>query len=79
MNAVVAGDPQDVLKRAKAYAATGTDLLLCLANLVQDAARQSHADDRVIGDARDSEVRVTEAFAPAERRTGMRHSPKEAR
>jgi len=32
MNAVLAGDPDEVVERCKAYAATGADLLLCLVN-----------------------------------------------
>ncbi|HEU4431549.1 MAG TPA: hypothetical protein VFT98_22505 [Myxococcota bacterium] len=29
---MIAGDPQEVVERAKAYEATGADLLLCLVN-----------------------------------------------
>ena len=32
MNAVIAGDPDEVIERCKAYQATGADLLLCLVN-----------------------------------------------
>jgi alkanesulfonate monooxygenase SsuD/methylene tetrahydromethanopterin reductase-like flavin-dependent oxidoreductase (luciferase family) len=32
MNAVIAGDPQEVIDRCRAYEATGADLLLCLVN-----------------------------------------------
>jgi alkanesulfonate monooxygenase SsuD/methylene tetrahydromethanopterin reductase-like flavin-dependent oxidoreductase (luciferase family) len=32
MNAVVAGDPEEVVERCRAYEATGADLLLCLVN-----------------------------------------------
>jgi len=32
MNAVIAGDPDEVVRRCKAYEATGADLLLCLVN-----------------------------------------------
>jgi alkanesulfonate monooxygenase SsuD/methylene tetrahydromethanopterin reductase-like flavin-dependent oxidoreductase (luciferase family) len=32
MNAVIAGDPDEVIRRCKAYEATGADLLLCLVN-----------------------------------------------
>jgi len=32
MNAVIAGDPDEVVERCRAYAATGADLLLCLVN-----------------------------------------------
>jgi alkanesulfonate monooxygenase SsuD/methylene tetrahydromethanopterin reductase-like flavin-dependent oxidoreductase (luciferase family) len=32
MNAVIAGDPDEVVARCKAYEATGADLLLCLVN-----------------------------------------------
>lgn len=32
MNAVIAGDPDEVVERCKAYEATGADLLLCLVN-----------------------------------------------
>jgi len=32
MNAVIAGDPDEVITRCKAYEATGADLLLCLVN-----------------------------------------------
>jgi alkanesulfonate monooxygenase SsuD/methylene tetrahydromethanopterin reductase-like flavin-dependent oxidoreductase (luciferase family) len=32
MNAVIAGDPDEVVQRCKAYEATGADLLLCLVN-----------------------------------------------
>jgi alkanesulfonate monooxygenase SsuD/methylene tetrahydromethanopterin reductase-like flavin-dependent oxidoreductase (luciferase family) len=32
MNAVIAGDPQEVIERCRAYEATGADLLLCLVN-----------------------------------------------
>jgi alkanesulfonate monooxygenase SsuD/methylene tetrahydromethanopterin reductase-like flavin-dependent oxidoreductase (luciferase family) len=32
MNAVIAGDPDEVIERCKAYEATGADLLLCLVN-----------------------------------------------
>ena len=32
MNAVIAGDPDEVIERCKKYEATGADLLLCLVN-----------------------------------------------
>ena len=32
LNAVIAGDPGEVVERCKAYEATGADLLLCLVN-----------------------------------------------
>jgi alkanesulfonate monooxygenase SsuD/methylene tetrahydromethanopterin reductase-like flavin-dependent oxidoreductase (luciferase family) len=32
MNAVIAGDPDEVIERCRAYQATGADLLLCLVN-----------------------------------------------
>ena len=32
MNAVIAGDPDEVVERCRAYEATGADLLLCLVN-----------------------------------------------
>ena len=35
MNACIAGDPDEVIERCRAYEATGADLLLCLMNPYQ--------------------------------------------
>jgi len=54
-NAVIVGDPEEVVDRCKAYEEAGVDLLLCLVNPYAPA-RECDADYRADGPARDSEV-----------------------
>ena len=56
MEAVIAGDPDDVIELCKAYESTGADLLLCLVNPYKISARVGRADDRAHGQARDPRV-----------------------